>query len=179
MSLQQCETVIMLLTKDVLYQPDSLYVVYCAIIEGKLLIPVHVDRGGYDYAVASDLLSDLVRQLRSKRPDVLAALEHLIKLFGKSTDESLATQLDHIQQTLAAALPNLIAISWQPQAGRNHTLAVIDEITSRITQWQHGHRGKKKATSHVKKSWGPIIARFCALTSLNTLASSPNVVHRG
>ena len=44
--LEECEAIILLLTKNVLKQPECLYAAYQALVEEKLLIPINIERGG-------------------------------------------------------------------------------------------------------------------------------------
>ena len=152
--LDQCETVILLLTKRVLYQPECLYAAYCALVEDKLLIPINIERGGYDYATAAALLDRLEDELAVHHPHVLNALREMLQ-----ADWELPPSVAHVQQTLQGALPNLIAISWQPQSGRNHTASVISDIAARVLQWQQAH-GERSALNRkileAKKKQGGI-----------------------
>jgi len=137
--LTHCQTVIILLTKNVLSRPECLYTAFRAIVDEKLLIPVFVDRGGYDYAAAQELLNDLEKHLGEEHPDALASLNHMLEVDYVGRD---IPTIAHLQLTLRSALPNLIAITWQPQAGRNHTTSVVHDILARVTSWQQ-HRIEK------------------------------------
>ena len=44
---------------------------------------------------------------------------------------------------------NLIAISWQPQYGRNHTMSVIADIMKRHAQWNQNHAERQQLSQRV------------------------------
>ena len=44
---------------------------------------------------------------------------------------------------------NLIAISWQPQSGRNHTMSVIADIMKRHAQWNQNHAERQQLSQRV------------------------------
>eukprot|EP00966_Prymnesium_polylepis_P116620 2695460-Prymnesium_polylepis.1 len=47
--LTSSDTLIVLLTKNVLFQPECLVAIFSAVRDDKLVITINVDRGGYDY----------------------------------------------------------------------------------------------------------------------------------
>ena len=129
LQLDEVRKVIILLTRNVLQQPGVLYAAFRAIKEGKCLVVVNIDRGGYDYAAAASFLANLEPMMRLNYPEELETLERLLE----DTEFDLPT----LQSVLHGVLPNLIAIQWQPQMGKHHTNAVITYIIARITKWEH------------------------------------------
>lgn len=145
--LYECQTVVLLLSKHTLFRPECLYVIYRAIVDDKLLIPVFLDRGGYDYTAAAELLESLEEKLLQHHPYTLRMLDHYFEVLHQdSTSHTIA----HLQHTLRAALPNLIAISWQPTQGRNHTSAVVSDILARMSSWEQCHAERSVITQKVK-----------------------------
>ena len=125
-AVEGCSTVLLLLTKDFLHLPECLLTAFYAIKLRRLVITVNVDHGGYDYANAACLLDDLEAELSKHRPAALATLRRV--LWPKHTS------IADVQAALRDTLPNIIAISWYPSAGKNHMNSVVQEILGRANK---------------------------------------------
>ena len=120
------DTVVLLLSRNVLLRASSLFEMYQAVRQEKKLITVHLAQGGYDYAAASATLQDLPQELKRQAP---GEADKLTKMLG---GDKTGTKMKRLQALLRDALPNIITISWQPHAGANHTASVIEDITRGI-----------------------------------------------
>jgi hypothetical protein len=126
-AVEGCSTVLLLLTKDFLHLPECLLTAFYAIRLQRLVVTVNVDRGGYDYANAARLLDDLEAELSKHHPAVLATLRRVLP------EE---TSVADVQAALRDTLPNIIAISWCPTAGKNHMHSVVQEILGRVNKFK-------------------------------------------
>jgi hypothetical protein len=130
------EIVVLLLTRNTLKQPDCLFETYLALRRGICLIPIFVERGGYDYATGAAMLEDLPSVLAADHPAELRALQQALSDVNATVKE--------LHMTLRDALPSIIAISWNPCTGHNHTASVIEDVQRRAKFW-HLQREREKA----------------------------------
>ena len=121
-ALEACDTLILLLTRNVLHDPHCIAETYEALRLGKLVVPVNVDRCGYDYAAAVPWLDSLEAKMQ-QMPELMDQLSVLLPP---------GTCLADVQRTLRDAIPYVISINWQPHGGKHHTSSVVAEILLRI-----------------------------------------------
>ena len=108
-SLARSEALVLLLTKSVLERPWVLMEVYMALRLKLPLLCVHVVGGGYDFASASHYLNNLEAELEQRDKGALGELRTQLEQRGQS--------LHDLQTTLAAAIPSVIAIPFDPGTG--------------------------------------------------------------
>ena len=102
------EVVVVLLTANVLHRPWTLVQLYEAIRAGIPIVSVLIDGGGYDFAHADTLLSDLSIGLEKATGDASAynILRQLCQERGLSPRR--------LQRVLGTALASLLAINYRP-----------------------------------------------------------------
>jgi len=123
-------SLIVLLTKDALCDPALLISVHSFAIAGKPIIPVCLIGRGYDYRSALTTLADLRAALTLHRgATAIAELE--VMLAGEVDSEGNTATIDSLQATLSTTLPRIIAVNWEPQAGKNQTDAAVANVVSR------------------------------------------------
>ena len=82
------------------------------------------------------MLETLEDELARDRPEVLTVVRELLEAQGM--------QMKALQAALQEALPNIIAIAWQPHAGTHHLRAVVADIVARMRYWE---MQRKRTTS--------------------------------
>jgi len=118
-----CDIVVVLLTKKLPVGPEALLEIWKALDNGRTIVTVSVTGGGYDYSEAAKTYSNLTSALNSARPNGAAEM-------AKHLHSSL--DVDAVGAKLHADLTSIIAIAWSPHASRNQTLAVVNDICSRM-----------------------------------------------
>lgn len=148
---EQLQTVVLLLTRRVLFSAECLYAVYRAAVDDKLVVPVFLDRGGYDYSAAAEYLDHLEEELLHQ-PERLALLTRLMEPLAKARHDVSIADMQH---RLRSVLQNLIAISWHPSLGSNHTAAVLSDIDERVSQWRREQAppGQPCSVTSLFESW--------------------------
>jgi len=118
-----CEIVVVLLTKKLPTQPEALLEIWKALDAGRAVVTVAVTGGGYDFAEATKTYSNLSSALNAARPNGAAEMEK--HLCTGLTVDAVGARLD-------ADLTSIIAMAWSPHASKNQTLAVVNDICSRL-----------------------------------------------
>ena len=139
------EVVVVLLTANVLHRPWTLVQLYEAIRAGIPIVSVLIDGGGYDFAHADTLLSDLSIGLEKATGDASAynILRQLCQERGLSPRR--------LQRVLGTALASLLAINYRPGGDMAYTDAVIRDIVQRT---RHTPNSSVHATSTANSSPG-------------------------
>ena len=118
---------VILLTANVLYRPWTLVQVYEAIRAGIPVISVLIDGGGYDFAHASALLTDLASGLEKAEGDTTSlTLLHQLCYARRISPRRL-------QMVLKETLAHLLAITFRPGNGVEYTDAVMKDIVLRAS----------------------------------------------
>ena len=120
-------SVAILLTKNVLYDVNTLISLYQACVLGKTIIPVCVIGRGYDYRVAPLHLADLKEGLGKAKSFQLQT-----RLQTEMDAEGKPATLAKLQSALASTLPRIIAVNWEPEAGKNQLSAAVTNIVARL-----------------------------------------------
>lgn len=124
-SLATSEALVLCLTKRVLERPWVLVELHEAIVRKKPILCVHVVGGGYEFATATRYLANLEMELGRSDSDALANLRTLLKPSNVTVSE--------LQALLAATIPSLIALPFDPTAADEHHLmrGFISELLKR------------------------------------------------
>jgi len=125
--MKDVEAVAVLLTKEALYVPAVLVELFEAIVAEKTLVPVCLIGRGYDYASASLHLADLAPGLGTDKLDELDSL-----LDGLLDATGVPATVEALQLAICTTLPLLIAVNWEPEAGKNQLDAAVNNVVSRI-----------------------------------------------
>ncbi|KAL1523059.1 hypothetical protein AB1Y20_018019 [Prymnesium parvum] len=120
--LKKCVALVVVLTKQVLWERECLVEIYSALTANVGLVTVHVARGGYDYQHAARLIDQLDTVLPSEDPHILEWLGEVLP----------GVTLHEVKQRLQDDLPNIIAIDMHPHAGDKHLQSVISDVIQRI-----------------------------------------------
>ena len=120
--------VAVLLTKNLLQEPATLLELYNASRLGLDMVPVCLIGRGYDYAAASSLLNNLAGGMEANK---LAKLVEALEEMRVEGDPELGT-LEHLQATVSATLPRIIAVNWEPEGGKNQLEATVISIIGRL-----------------------------------------------
>eukprot|EP00966_Prymnesium_polylepis_P108309 2507018-Prymnesium_polylepis.2 len=123
-----CETLIVLLTKNLPTDPAALHEIWTALRHGVTLVSVVIAGGGFDFEEAAFQFSDLPAALEKKQSGRTAQLQSRLP---SSTD------IVTLGQTLHCSLTAIIAIPWSPHHGDNHRDAVINDIVQRMPSVQN------------------------------------------
>mmetsp|Transcript_15437 Transcript_15437/g.46354 ORF Transcript_15437/g.46354 Transcript_15437/m.46354 type:complete len:428 (+) Transcript_15437:5126-6409(+) len=118
-----CELLVVLLTKGLLTSREALLEISKALDNGKAVVTVSVTGGGYDYAEAAKTYLDLPGALNAAKAGSAAEMAALLPA-GLDVQTAGAR--------LHANLTSIIAIAWSPAASRNQTLAVVNDVCSRL-----------------------------------------------
>ena len=119
--------VAVLLTKSALHDPATLVSAYHAVINGKPLLPVCLIGRGYDHKTAPAQLAALDTSLEA---DKLRELEAL--LADEADLEGNVATVESLKATLSSTLPQIIAVNWEPEAGKNQLEAAIVGLVARL-----------------------------------------------
>jgi len=92
------------------------------------MVPVCLIGRGYDYAAASSLLNNLAGGMEANK---LAKLVEALEEMRVEGDPELGT-LEHLQATVSATLPRIIAVNWEPEGGKNQLEATVISIIGRL-----------------------------------------------
>ena len=115
---------VLLLTKNVLSDANCLLEAYHAVASGKPLVPVTLSGYGYDFGAAAGALEALGETLAAHGQEACS--------LNASCKEQLGIDASEVQRVLVDALPNIIAIAWDPVAGAHHLAAVVEEVVRRL-----------------------------------------------
>lgn len=121
------DAVAVLLTKNVLYDPGVLVQMYKGIVANLPLVPVCLIGRGYDYASASIHLADLAPGLGADKYAELAD-----RLEKELDSEGKPATVEALQTAIAGTLPRIIAVNWEPEAGKNQLDATVNNVVSRV-----------------------------------------------
>jgi hypothetical protein len=161
-----------LLTKNLLFEPAALFEIYQAAEQGKTIIPLCLIGRGYDYAGASNHLSNLEAGLSEAKLTELKELLHAHSSaapddrFQRDQPAGGVTRIQPINQlgvpdlqaTVLATLPRLIAVNWEPEGGKNQLDATVSNVLTRIVEGQAPKPQAKPATT-LKTSAGVTTTR--------------------
>ena len=135
--------VAVLLTKNALHDPATLASVYHAAIHGKPILPVCLIGRGYDHKTAPTHLVSLTSIMDKEKINELKAL-----LADELDAEGNAATIESLQATLSSTLPQIIAVNWEPEAGKNQLEAAITTLAARLK--------KQLASMELAKNFGMI-----------------------
>ena len=151
-SAQAAQAVAVLLTKHVLHEPLSLIEIFQAAQQGKTMVPVCLVRSraqtpapspctdarfrsrasqvgrGYDYKEAGDHIANLEAGLSA---DKLTELKQRLEALSSAPDDKVVTVAE-LQAALAATLPRIIAVNWEPESGKNQLDATVTNVMARL-----------------------------------------------
>ena len=91
------------------------------------MVPIMLIGHGYDFKAASDLLVDLQAGLTEK---TLTELGEALELFSGEAKDSVSVA--GLQTALAATLPRIIAVNWEPEGGQNQLDATVTNVLVRL-----------------------------------------------
>jgi len=118
-----CEMVVVLLTKQLLSNNDALLELWTALEHQKPVVTVHLTGSGYEYSHAAAVYANLGPSLEAAKPGAPEALARKLPA-GVTVAE--------VGKKLHASLTAIIAISWSPLASNNQQDAVVDSIFARM-----------------------------------------------
>ena len=151
-SAQAAQAVAVLLTKHVLHEPLALIEIFQAAQQGKTMVPVCLVRSraqtpapspctdarfrsrasqvgrGYDYKEAGDHIANLEAGLSA---DKLTELKQRLEALSSAPDDKVVTVAE-LQAALAATLPRIIAVNWEPESGKNQLDATVTNVMARL-----------------------------------------------
>lgn len=128
-ALKTSRAIVLLLTRHVLERPWVLLEVFDAIRLGKVVVPVKIEGGGYDFATTKGFLSNLEKELGER--DTLALDELRQRLADRRGPHVSVSQVGSL---LARTIPNIIAVTFDPAGddhGDHHLNAVAHEVVER------------------------------------------------
>jgi len=124
---EDAEAVSVLLTKEVLNDPVILIQLFKAVVSEKMLVPICLIGRGYDYRAAPLHLADLAPGLGADKLDELTA-----RLGNEVDAKGMPATVEALQVALTATLPRIIAVNWEPEAGKNQLDATVNNVLSRM-----------------------------------------------
>ena len=119
------EMVVVLLTKQLLFNQDAILELWTALEHQKPVVTVHLTGAGYEYSQAAAVYANLGPSLEAAKPGASEALAR--KLPAGIT-------IEEVGKKLHASLTAIIAISWSPLASKNQQDAVVESIFARMTK---------------------------------------------
>ncbi|MFL2885600.1 MAG: hypothetical protein ACJZ48_01490 [Candidatus Pelagibacterales bacterium] len=152
---RSAEAVAVLLTKGVLHEPAALLEIYAAAAQGKTIVPICLQGRGYDFKEAGEHLHQLATRLGQPK---LAQLQHGLEA-TTTTDDERGASVDALRATLAATLPRIIAVNWEPEGGKHQLDAAVTNVLGRL-KTQSGPSLKRTASA--KAAASPRAARAAA-----------------
>ena len=106
--------------KGALRKPEVLLELYTAWRHGVSIVPLCLKNGGYDFADMATYLSNLENELASRDAGALAELKARLGKGNRSCGRAMSGRvvtLQQLQRRLAARIPNVIALPFDPAQG--------------------------------------------------------------
>ena len=150
------EALAVLLTRQVLHDPSALFHIYHAALRKRPIVPICLVGRGYDHkdaathlhALEENLSDAALKQLRGMLTRLNATLEaeHDAARGNKKAPKELQAVQDELtgafvpktigmlQEMLAATIPLIIAVNWEPEAGANQLSATVSSVLARREQ---------------------------------------------
>jgi len=143
------EAFVVMLTKNLLSDPNALLEIWTALSNKLPFIPVNITGGGFDFSTSAQLL-DMSRTCvhdAEKPSGTHVTLQDALK-------QQLPADADlmSVGQILHSSLKSIIAIAWTPVGSPNHMAAVVEDILSRCPKKKRAESDKKWTKSPLWKS---------------------------
>ena len=120
------KALVVLLTKESLRDAALLVSLYSFAVRSKTIIPMMLIGRGYDYKAAMAHLADLRTGLtKPELAQLVAALAEEVDADGKQAT------VDAVQSVISSTLPRIIAVNWEPEAGKNQLDASVSNVIAR------------------------------------------------
>jgi len=120
---KKSKVLVVILTKLYLTRPWCLYELHVAIESNIPIVPVLISDGGYDFKEGAKFLSTLTSEtLDEKNKEASSVLQEL------------GIDVSKLGKKLADVIPNVIALSFNPNGSKNQLNASADDIIDRILQ---------------------------------------------
>ena len=119
--LEMCSVLILLLSKNVLYNIAVLYELYWAHEHKLPIVIIKLEGEGFDYAAAKGFLADLEGRLCEQTPGVASQLRHALNAQG--------SDLDQMGETLGEIIVNLISVTVR-RASSSYSFVLVHPYRS-------------------------------------------------
>jgi len=152
----RAEAIAVLLSKRVLHEPTALMEIYQAARQGKIIVPICMTGRGYDYKEASAHLGNLEAGLSVRK---LTELKGRLEGLSNAPTQACRSVVG-LQAVVLATLPRIIAVTWEPEGGKNQLEATVTNVLARLDL--------AKASSALVKPGSPMGGRSPSWANVST-----------